>query len=189
MKRVLLTVVLAAISLGASAQVFDFSLNSPRFELGLNLGQAEPFSSYKDFGMGVSLLAWGVYADMFIANAQHKYDHHVSDTQWNDTEAVSVNLGYQVPVVKWLRIMPLVGYSQTNDGITDGSTINFSSSDSGTTFSHDYIVTPGSRRHYFNYGGGLSIQPLKWFSINAIVTRHAIYGGIAIDFFGFAKEQ
>ena len=46
---------------------------------------------------------------------------------------------------------------------------------------HTYTVTPGSRVHYFNYGGGVSIQPLKWFSINFAYTRHAIYGGLAID--------
>lgn len=49
------------------------------------------------------------------------------------------------------------------------------------SFGHTYTVIPGSRVHYLNYGGGVSIQPLKWFSINLAYTRRAVYGGFAID--------
>ena len=38
----------------------------------------------------------------------------------------------------------------------------------------------------FNYGGGLSVQPLKWFSVNLVYTRYAIYGGISVNFLAFA---
>ena len=79
--------------------------------------------------------------------------------------------------------MPLLGYAQTNEGVTDASSINISGNSEDETISiyHTYTVTPGSRVHYFNYGGGVSIQPLKWFSINFAYTRYAVYGGIAID--------
>jgi hypothetical protein len=79
--------------------------------------------------------------------------------------------------------MPLLGYAQTNEGITDASSINISGNSEDETLSiyHTYTVTPGSRDHYFNYGGGVSIQPLKWFSINFAYTRYAVYGGFAID--------
>lgn len=186
MKRLLIIAALVAVAFSANAQVFDFSNNNNRYEFGLTLGQAGSFTQYADFGMGLSAMVWGGYIDFIKSDAQHKYDNHVSDTTWNDTEAFSINLGYQIPILRWLRVMPLVGYSQTNEGITDGSTVNISSSENSGTMYHDYDVTPGSRKHYFSYGAGLSVQPLRWFSINAVVTSKAIYGGISLNFLAFA---
>ena len=77
--------------------------------------------------------------------------------------------------------MPVIGYAQTNEGLTDASTINVETGENSSSVYHTYTVTPGSRVDYFDYGGGISIQPLKWFSINFVYTRFAYYGGIAID--------
>jgi hypothetical protein len=76
--------------------------------------------------------------------------------------------------------MPLAGYVQTSEGLTDGSTLNIGGVYQ-SSFYHNFNVTPGSRVHYFNFGGGLSIQPLSWLSINGIFTRYAIYGGVGIN--------
>ncbi len=85
--------------------------------------------------------------------------------------------------------MPLVGYMQTNEGITDASKLNAEADDDSTvTLYHPYKVTPGSRIHYFDFGGGISVQPLKWFSINLIYTRYSIQGGIGISIQSFAHE-
>ena len=202
MKRSLFTfIAFIALSVGAYAQaasgafiskeikLFDFPLNTKRLEAGFNAGQAAPFSEYAHFGMGVNLLIGGVYLDFIHADPQHKFDGHLSDTQWNDTEAFCINTGYQIPILSWLRIMPLVGYAQTNEGVTDGSSVTEIAGDDITTnWYHSYKVTPGSRAHYFNYGGGISIQPCKWFSINVIATRHAIYGGIGLDVLSIARQ-
>ena len=170
-------------------KLFDFPLNTKRLEAGFNAGQAGSFSEYARFGMGANILAGGVYLDFIHADPQHRFDGHISDTQWNDTEAFSINAGYQIPVLSWLRIMPLVGYAQTNEGITDGSSWKESAGDDySSSWYHSYKVTPGTRAHYFNYGGGLSIQPCKWFSINLIGTCHAIYGGIGFDILSFARR-
>jgi len=193
MKRFIIFVALIAAAVSANAQqgagaevgkdvnLFSFTLNAYRFEAGLNFGQAGSFSDYKRFGMGANLLLNGVYLDFLAADPQHKYTNIITDTQWEDNVAFCINAGYQIPILSWLRIMPLVGYGQTNEGLTDGSSMYVESGDDSFNWVHKYTVTPGSRTHYFNYGGGLSIQPCKWFSINAIVTRCAIYGGIGID--------
>ncbi len=172
--------------IGAEVHLFDFPLNVKRLEAGLTIGQAGSFSEYARFGMGASILAGGVYVDFIHADPQHKYDHRVGDVKWNDTEAFSINAGYQIPILSWLRIMPLVGYSQTNEGITDGSYMDWDSASEGSSWYHRYIVTPGSRAHYFNYGGGISVQPSKWFSVNIIATRYALYGGISLNILSFA---
>ena len=149
----------------------------------MNFGQMAFNTQYARFGLGMNMLAWGVYLDFNMTTPQHKFDRKFSDTQWNDDEFFNINLGYQIPILSWIRIMPLIGYAQTNEGITDASTFNINSGEelSSTSIYHTYTVTPGSRVHSFNYGGGVSIQPLKWFSINFAFTRYVVYGGFAID--------
>ena len=189
MKRTLLTILLAICSIvAANAQYFDLSLNQGRYEVGINLSQVATNTKYSRLTLGGSMMAWGVYLDITTALPQHRYDNTVSDTKWNDDKAVLINAGYQVPLLKWFRIMPLVGYMQTNEGITDASKLNAEADDTSITLYHPYKVTPGTRTHYFNFGGGISVQPLKWFSINLIYTRYSIQGGIGICFTSFAHE-
>ncbi len=189
MKRALLTIILSLTALAAAnAQCFDFSLNNGRYEAGINFGEIATTTSYSRLALGGSLMAWGVYLDITTAPPQHRYDNRVSDTKWNDDKVVLINAGYQVPVLKWLRIMPLIGYMQTNEGVTDASSLRVEGDESSVTLYHPYRVTPGSRNHYFNFGGGISIQPLKWFSINMMYTRYSIHGGIGISIPSFAHE-
>ena len=165
MKRILLVLVFLACSLGAQAQG----------------GFAQVEKEYKlfDFQLNAKRMEFGL-------NVGHSI---TSDTKWNDHVAFCINAGYQIPILRWLRLMPLIGYAQTNDGITDASvTIWEIDEDSSDTY-HPYKVTRGSRSHYFNYGGGLSIQPCKWFSINLIATNNALYGGVGVDLITIARTR
>ena len=47
-----------------------------------------------------------------------------------------------IPALSWLRIMPLVGYSQTNEGITDGS------SASGSRNAYGLVLTSVQAQPY-----------------------------------------
>lgn len=185
MKKLFIALLFVFVSLGASAQ----DIASGRMEIGFNFGEAGSFSEYARLGVGGNVVLNGIYLDFLIAEPEHKYYHYVTDTQWNDTCAFCINAGFQIPILSWLRIMPLVGYSQTNEGITDGTSINFDSGDGSTTWYHDYTVTPGTRTHRLNYGGGISVQPCKWFSVNLIATRNALYGGIGLDVFSLTKVR
>ena len=190
MKKTFLIIALTLLSVSAGAQnLFDFSSNNGRLEAGVYLGQPGYTTTYAELGLGVDIVAWGIQFDFIQAGPEHKYDHHVTDTKWNDKVACVVNVGYQIPVLSWIRVTPIVGYCQTNDGITDGSTVNMKWDEGSYTLYHDYDVTPGSRTHYFNFGGGLSIQPLKWFSVNAVYSRYAIYGGISFDLAALASVR
>ena len=193
MKKIVAIIVALICSAGLFAQsgggaiiekeyhLFDFTLNASRLEGGLTLGQVGSFTERERFGMGAYVLYNGFYLDFIKAEPQHRYYSHVTDDLWNDNCAFSIDAGYQIPLTGWLRLMPILGYTQTNEGVTDGSSVHISAGDETTTWYHDYTVTPGSRRHYFNFGAGLSIQPCKWFSINLIASRYALYGGIGLD--------
>ncbi|MBR5924663.1 MAG: hypothetical protein IKZ60_04310 [Bacteroidales bacterium] len=187
MKKIIL-IALLTISVGANAQqMFDFSWNSPRMEGGFNFGEAGSFTPYARLALGANILFHGFYLDFLKSEPQHRYTNvaEVSDAKWNDSVAFCINASYQIPVFKWLRIMPMIGYAQTNEGITDGSKLDVEVDDYSFDYYHPYKVTPGTRTHYFNYGGGLSIQPCKWFSINLIATSRAIYGGFSINALAF----
>jgi len=184
-KIVLLLVAVFSVSFVASAQMFDFSDNNGRFEVGLTLGSAGTTTPRAGFGAGADIVVAGFYLDFIHKQPQHRYGRYLSDEKWNDNSAIAVNFGYQIPVLSWLRVMPLVGYTQTNEGITDGSKAYLEASDHPSWY-HPYKVTDGTRQHYFNFGGGISVQPFRWFSLNFMYTRYAIYGGISFNFLEFA---
>ncbi len=185
MKKTLLLVALMAMFMSANAQWFDFSNNNERISIGFNLGQVGTGTYYKDLGFGASVEILGVYFDYIGAGPAHKYDNHLNQT-WEDSLSWAAHIGYQIPVLPWLRVMPMIGYSQTNHGITDGSTLNIENNDNGNNrLYHDYYVAAGSRRHSFNFGCGLVITPLKYFSVYGVYTRRAIYGGISINLAAF----
>lgn len=188
MKRLVLTIaVLLTAAFAANAQWFDFSSNSGRFEGGINIGAAGTTTPRSGFAMGANLMYAGFYLDFIHKSPEHHYANSVEDQKWNDSSAIEINAGYQIPVLSWLRIMPLVGYSQTNEGITDGTRAVWGGDD-GLDWYHPYEVTKGTREHRFNFGGGISVQPCRWFSINLIYTRYAIYGGVGLNLWEFARR-
>lgn len=188
-KKNIILIALFAVCFGANAQqMFDFSNNSLRGGVGFSFGQAGSFTSYARLGLGANLLFKGFYMDYLYAGPAHRYaDTKISDQKWDDNAMLCINTGYQIPIFKWLYLMPMVGYAQINEGVTDGSKLyNEPEDDYGYSDRfHPYEVT--TRTHYFNFGGGLSIQPCDWFSINLIATRTAIYAGFSINVLAFVE--
>jgi hypothetical protein len=52
---------------------------------------------------------------------------------------------------------------------------------------HDYHAT--ERFHYFNYGGGIFIQPFRHVEFYAVGTVRAIYGGISLNLSNMADSK
>ncbi len=183
--KALLTVAVLLAGIFAGTGVSAQGTNAKTLEIGVTLGQVGSFTDIARFGIGASVSFAGAYVDFLHANPRHKYFSYDVDARWDDNEAFCINAGYQIQILPWLRILPLVGYAQTNEGVTDGTSSYYSGDESGS-WVHPYTVTPGSRNHYFNYGGGISIHPVKYFSVNLIATRRAIYGGIVLNLLAFA---
>ena len=180
MKRSIFFAAIMAFVLNANAQWFDISNNKGRADLGVSFGMAGIGCDYHSFAFGGGLSVYGVYIDFLYGAPEHKYDKHVVPVMYNDTSVLDINIGYQIPVLPWLRLMPLVGHCHTSAGLTDATTVNIEvDGDHSATMYHDFNVT--SRKHYLNYGCGLIIQPIRQASIYAVYTRHAIYGGISIS--------
>ncbi len=188
MKRFIVLAALLLAAVNANAQWFDFSNNNDRYEAGLNLGKAGYTTPYEGLTIGFNAVVWGVSLNIIKEGPQHRYDNTVSDTKWDDYVAFNLDLGYQIPVLSWFRIMPVVGYMQTNQGVTDASQLYWDGDDAGSSLYHPYKVTPGTREHYFNYGAGISIQPIKWVSLTATYTRYAFYAGINLNIAAFSDR-
>lgn len=190
-KTVFILAAMMAVAMSANAQWFDFRNNVHRYEIGINLGVAGLGTQFHDFGFGASLSAWGAYLDFVSAGPMYKYDNHVNvgnAAMVPDSTATSISLGYQIPVLPWLRIMPIIGHTHVTSGYTDFSTVNVEVNENSGQMYHDYVKV-GPARHYWHFGGGLVISPVKWVSIYGVYTTHAAYGGLSFNLGALMDED
>lgn len=182
MKKVTLFAVLFSLmTISAKAQWFDFS-NNHRASIGFNAGvvgyhlEKEGFDTkFADFGIGGSLSIEGCYIDFIYQRPEHRYSNQVAVDDWDDHTALAINVGYQLPVLRWLFLTPMIGYSNETTGITYANQITAENS----SIVHKYESQ--TIEHHFNYGVGLTLRPIKWIEIGAMATSHAIYGNIAFS--------
>ncbi len=188
MKRSIILAAILTLAMSANAQWFDFSNNNGRFDIGLQLGQTGIGTDFTRFGGGISADVYGVHLDFLGSGPMYKYDNHVDvgpTAQVPDSTVLNINFGYQIPVLPWFRVMPIIGHCHTTHGYTDFSTVNVEVDDDySAQIYHDY-VRQGPARHYLNYGCGLVIQPVKWVSIYGVYTTCSIYGGVSLNISAF----
>ena len=184
MKKSIILVALFALTMGtAKAQLFDFAYNRHNASIGINLGvvgyhfgQGQIDKTYSGFGLGANLTLAGVYLDFIYQSPEHHWDRKVSPIVYHDHTALTINVGYKVPVTHWLFITPMVGYSNETTGLTDCSTINVDYE--RRSIYHDYKRQ--TINNHFNYGVGLSLKLFKFIEIGGVCTSHAVYGSIAL---------
>lgn len=181
LKKSIILLALAMFLISTSkAQFLDFKQNNKRAYLGVQLGQAGTDTEFDGFGFGCSVSIYGVYADFLYSAPQYANDNHLVNELWDDYSAFTINLGYQIPLLPWLRVAPIIGYSQTNYGKTDIGTLNQHIEDDGDiTISHDYNVE--KRFHELNYGGALFVELFGVFELYGAYTRRSIYGGVSFN--------
>ena len=187
-KSILIAAVLLLAVGSAKAQWFDFS-NNQRASIGFNLGVVGyDLTSHGDdknvtgfdkniagFGTGVNLSFMGLYLDFIYQSPEHRWDRKVTQAEYDDHTALAINVGYQVPVLSWLFVTPVVGYSNETWGKTLGNSIGVDSE--SHSIYHDYKRT--DIKNHFNYGLGLMFRPVDFLEIGAMATSHAIYGTIS----------
>lgn len=182
-KTLLLITSMVILGMSANAQLLDFNSNRDRYSIGIQGGVGAYGTEYSEVGFGLSFQAWGVQIDFIDVTPAHKYDNHVINQLYRDSASFTINLSYQIPILPWLRIMPVLGYCQTNYGDTDATTVNVDVDENTASVYHDYNVL--HRDHHFNYGVGLSVRPVKYVDIYGIYSARAIYGGISLNLEAF----
>lgn len=175
-KRLFLIIGLAILTIGGlKAQAFDFT-NNLRVSVGANLGAVGYHlgsgglnTTYNGFGFGANLSFLGVYLDFMYQTPEHQYAKEVG-RDWDDHSALTINIGYQIPITNYLFVTPLIGYSNETYGITRGNKFDVGDHE----LIHDYDVI--ERFNHFNYGLGLMVRPISEVEIGCVASAHAIYG-------------
>lgn len=187
MKKIITVILFLAVVSISKAQWFDFSTNNEHATMGFAVGKNALGTDYSNWGFGIGFSVFGFYGDFFRVTPEYEFDKHVHDYDMPDSSSWALNIGYQIPVLPWLRIAPIIGYSQANHGVTDFSSVNIETDGETSRIYHDYIVE--ERYHYFNYGLGVFVQPFWKVEFYAIVTRRAIYGGIGLNLLAFPDAK
>ena len=185
MKKVALFMALfTMVTLSAKAQWFNLSNNMNDVTIGLNLGAVgydfdgrQINNAYNGFGIGASFSLLGVYIDFIYQSPEHRWGNKISPMIYPDHSALTITAGYKVPVLSWLNVTPLIGYSNETTGWTDCSTLNIDFENRSVY--HDYDVE--HRYNHFNYGVGVSVKPIDWIEIGGVCTAHAVYGNISLN--------
>lgn len=185
-KSFILVALLALSSFSLKAQLFDLSNNLTDFTIGVNVGvvgydfnHGQIDKTFSGIGVGASASILGVYMDFIYQSPEHKWGNKVTPDMYNDHSALTINVGYKIPVTSWLNITPLIGYSNETTGWTDCSTVNVDYENH--SIYHDYDVE--CRYNHFNYGLGLSVKPIRWIEIGGVCTSHAVYGNLSLNLF------
>lgn len=175
-KKSIILFALLALTIGSvKAQFLDFSQNATDFTVGFNVGVVGyDFSggvidkNIADLGAGVSLSVCGVYLDFIYQSPEHKWGNRITPDMYWDHTALTINVGYKIPVLPWLNLTPMIGYSNETFGWTDCSTVNVDYE--SYSIYHDYDVE--ERYNHFNYGLGLSLKPIDWLEFGGVCTAH-----------------
>lgn len=180
-KATFIVALLLTMAVSAKAQWFDFS-NNKRFSIGFNIGvvgydltSQGIDKTYSGFGTGINISAGGVYLDFIHQSPEHKWGNKITPDMYRDHTALAINVGYQFPVLSWLYVTPLIGYSNQTVGWTDCSTLNVNQENRSIYHDYDYDEI----YHHFNYGVGLMLRPIDVIEIGVMATSHALYGTIS----------
>lgn len=183
-KTALIALLLSLMTIHAKAQWFDFSQNDYDVTVGVNVGAvgydfngSSIDKTFADLGVGVSASFLGVYVDFIYQSPEHRWGNKIEQMVYDDHSALTINAGYKIPVLPWLTLIPMIGYSNETTGKTDCSTINVDYENH--SIYHDYDVE--HRFNHFNYGAGLSVKVIDWLEIGGVCTSHAVYGNISFN--------
>lgn len=151
--------------------------------VGYHFGNGSIDKTYMDFGCGLSVSLIGLYVDFMYQSPEHRWGKKISPDIYHDHTALTINVGYKVPVLPWLNLIPMIGYSNETTGWTDCSTINIDYENQ--SIYHDYDRE--TINSHFNYGVGLSVKPINWLELGGVCTAHAVYGNISLNLYYFEK--
>lgn len=179
MKNRILIVFLLSISIGVNAQIFTkeaFEVANDKWAIGIGGGILNDKDMYGDrvgvFAANVTVK--GFYGD-FVMNYYNDHKNDVGVSKWKDNRNFAWHVGYQLPIIDRLRIIPVVGLHLVDEIHTDGS--NY-------TIEHGYIENSSystNMERKFDFGG-IVVYNIKHFNIYAAYTHACLYGLIGYQF-------
>lgn len=171
MKKVLLVALFAIIALSGHAGL-PFGEVNKRFNISVIGGYVGYHDPIHYGAVGASFTIFGFYIDAMGFPPLHGSDTRVD--KWEDSRSFLCHVGYQIPISKAFRIIPIIGYSNISTGVTDGWDWSAGNSGVHNKYEADHSISR------FDYGGVIVFKYKKAvFNIGA--TRSCLYGGIGIE--------
>ena len=99
-----------------SSSTFEYANKS--FDMGIIGGVIGVQDDYSYGALGFNMTLYGIYADFMGWPKAHEDDVRVD--KWHDKSSIAYHVGYQIPLMKYLRIIPIVGYAKVEEGTTNG---------------------------------------------------------------------
>ena len=166
MKKVLLLLVVILSVNDLLAKVFFlFKEVNKEWSIGIIGGYVGYGRGISNGAVGVSLAIKGFYADVMGWPSSHENDMGVD--KWSDKMTTVVHIGYQIPIVKNLRFIPVIGYAKIAYGTTDGS--DYTISDSGIVHNKFSEKKSVSGLDF----GGIAVINIKKVNINLAFTKYS----------------
>jgi len=168
MKRILLLFGLAICVIG-KAQVSTFKAVNNKWNVSIGGGYIP------DAKTGLVMLSTtlkGIHLTIGGLWAEHVSDVRVG--KWEDKACFIFRAGYQLPIVKSVRLIPVVGVTGAGKALIDG--YNYHVSSNGIHNDVDYDLN-----YKFDYGGHLVLNPHKGLIISLAATRYSLYGSIGFE--------
>ena len=172
MKKILIILFLSLFTIHAFSQISEKSANK-RWELGI-LGTYMHFKNdITRGGAGFNFMYHGIYVDFMAWPSSHDDDVRVGT--WKEETCHTFHAGYQIPLNKKIRIIPVIGYAVADITYTDG--YDWSVTSSGIKKEQ----SSSSEARGFDFGAIFCVN-IKRVDLFAACTAHNLYGGIGWEF-------
>lgn len=174
MKKTILLIALLLGTLQAHAQLFPIAdVNNNHYEIGFQGGVIGLGKELTLAGFGINATIWGAYIDFLLNGAQHASSKEVGE--WRDNQGIAIHVGYQIPITRYVRIIPLVGYGEINEGITNGYKYSVDKNGIHNSYKADW------RHGGFDAGGSVCVN-IGFVSFYVTGTIWSVSGGVGIEF-------
>lgn len=144
-----------------------------KWSIGLLAGYLHFPNNVNRGAIGGSVIVKGCYFDIMGWGSAHGRDVEVK--KWNEDTSLAIHTGYQIPITRSLRFIPVIGYAKAGNTTTDGS--NWSVGRDGIVNSQSSSTDASG----LDYGGIVRIK-VKNVNLFGGCTRFIYYTGIDIEF-------
>lgn len=170
MKKVALALLAMSISFSVlAADLFPFEEVNHKWNLSL-------LGGYNHKGK-VGLAGWGLTVRGFhltIGGTTSSHKHDMGVDTWKEKASFLFHAGYQIPIVRSFRVIPVVGMAGIGEVTTDGSDYEID----GTTVENK---VSSDLKYKLDYGAHFVYNHRKLI-VKVCATRYTVAGGIGLEF-------
>lgn len=172
MKRILFIILAISFCTSASPKkIFPFKEVNSQWNISINGGYNHS-AKVGAYGFGLTIKGFHLTIG---GSGGSSHEHDVRVDSWKEKSSCLIHTGYQIPIIKSFRIIPIVGVAGAGEVTTDGADWNISQD--GTI----HNKTTQDLKYKFDYGAHLVYNHRKLI-INLVASKHTVLGGIGLEF-------